>query len=231
MRHWTAVPIAGVLVLVLAALTAGVLHPGFVRDLDWQLHGWIDAHLQGDIARAASTVASWFGQRGVVVIPLLVAALLAARRHRSARPVLVTLATLGGIAVTVLLFKVGVGRVAPGAGRDGVHAGGLSYPSGHAVNALVCWALLLELLASLGNRPARVLTPRRRLTIATLAALAAGIGMTTLDYHWFSDTIAGWLVGVLILGVVLAIRPVRAAPADALNPTVARAPARPAPSA
>jgi membrane-associated phospholipid phosphatase len=32
--------------------------------------------------------------------------------------------------------------------------------------------------------------------------------MIALDYHWFSDVIAGWLLGALILGVVLAVGPI-----------------------
>lgn len=230
MRPSLALPAAGAL-LLLAALTAGVLELGLVRDVDWQVHLWVDAHLQGDLARGISKLFSLFGQRGVVVIPLLVMAVLAARRTRSVRPLLVTVVVLAGIALSVWLFKSWVGRVAPGTGRDAVHAGGLSYPGGHAVNALVCWALIVEFAAALGPRAARVLTVRRRWAIAAFAALAAGIGMTTLDYHWLSDTVAGWLLGTLILVVVLNVGAV--APSNQpgrVSPTTPQAPARPAPS-
>lgn len=222
-------PIAGALIL-LVALTVGVLEPGAVRTVDWQAHLWIDGHLQGDLARGISMVPAWLGQRGVVVVPLLAFALLTAMRQRSLRPVLVTLAALAGIAVVVLLFKVGVGRTAPAVGRDAVRAGGLSYPSGHAVNALVCWALVLEFAAVLGPRAAKALPPRRRRIITGAIALGAGVGMTTLDYHWVSDTVAGWLVGGLILTAVLALGPVRAG-APSISPSARPEPSRPSPSA
>jgi len=231
MRPTLGLTLTGAL-LLLALLTAGVLEPGVVRDLDWQVHRWIDAHLQGGPARTVSAVAAWLGQRGVVVVPLLAVALLAARRRRSWWPLVVTILTLGGIALSVWLFKVGVGRVAPGTGYDAVHADGLSYPSGHAVNALVCWALVLEFAASLGPRAAHLLPVRRRRIITALVALAAGTGMTTLDYHWLSDTIAGWLAGIVILAGALALRPTGPAPAPAdVSPSAPQAPARPAPSA
>ncbi len=231
MRHPPVLPVAGAVVL-LAGLTAGVLQPGVVRSVDWQVHLWVDDHLAGDLARGVSTAASMFGQRGVVVVPLLIVTVLAARRYRSVRPIVVTVAVLVGIALGVMLFKELVGRLAPGAGRDAVNAGGLSYPSGHAVNAVVCWALVLEFTASLGPRAARVLTVGRRRVLPALFALAAGIGMTTLDYHWVSDTIAGWLLGALILAAVLAIGPVPAPRKAAdLSQSTAPAPARPAPSA
>jgi len=231
MRPTPALTLAGAVVLALTALTAGVLHPGWVRSLDWQVHLWVEAHLRDELVQVIFTVAAWPGQRGVVLVPLLAVALLAARRRRSARPLLVTVGMLAGVAFSVWLFKVGVGRVAPGAGRDAVHAGGLSYPSGHAVNALVCWALVLEFVASLGHRVARVLSVRRRRTITALLALATGTGMTALDYHWLSDTIAGWLIGVLILGGVLTIDPVGPGRTSAnLRPSVPQSPGRPAPS-
>ncbi len=231
MRPSPALPVLAALAL-LAALTAGVLEPGIVRSVDWQVHLWIDAHLQGDAARALSTAGALFGQRGVVVVPLLVLAVLAARRRRSARPLIVTFVVLAGIAVSVWLFKTGIGRVAPGAGRDAVHAGGLSYPGGHAVNAVVCWALVLEFAASLGPRSDRLLPVRRRRLLTAFAALAAGAGMTTLDYHWLSDTIAGWLLGGLILAAVLAVGAVEPArPRRQLSRSAQQEPARPAPSA
>jgi len=230
MRPPPTVTVAGALVLALAALTVGVLEPGFVRDVDWQVHSWVEVNLQGEPAQAVSTVGTWLGQRGVVVGPLLAVALLAARAQRRARPVLLTLGVLAGVAVSVWLFKVGVGRVAPGAGRDAVHAGGSSYPSGHAVNSVVCWGLVLEFAASLGRPAAQLLTARRRRLITGVLAFTAGTGMTTLDYHWLSDTIAGWLFGALILGAVLAIGPVRSPAPAGLSPSVPPAPARPSPS-
>lgn len=225
------VHVAAALVL-LAVLTAGVLHSGFVRDVDWRVHLFVAAHLQGDLAHALSGGAARLGQRGVVVVPLLGLAALAARRQRSIRPLLVTVAMLAGVALVVWLFKAGVGRVAPGTGHDAVHAGGWSYPSGHAVNALVCWALVLEFAASLGPGPARLLPVRRRRLVTAALAVAAGTGMTTLDYHWLTDTIAGWLLGGLILAGVLAVGPVQPGRRQArLSRSAPQAPARPAPSA
>ncbi|MEP6696492.1 MAG: phosphatase PAP2 family protein [Pseudonocardiales bacterium] len=207
----------------LAALTADVLRRGLLHRLDWRLHLQVDAHVHDGPVQTVAMVLSLVGQRGIVVVPLLVLAVLAARRHHSLRPVIVAVGALVGIALLVLLFKAAVGRVAPSSGHDGVHAGGSSYPSGHAINAIVCWGLVLELAASLGGRARWVLGPlRRRLATAGLAALA-GLSMIVLDYHWLSDVLAGWLLGVLVLGIVLAAAPVRARPvSSAARPGSAR---------
>ncbi|MDP9240642.1 MAG: phosphatase PAP2 family protein [Actinomycetota bacterium] len=195
-------------VVSLGALTGAVLQDGPIRRLDWWLHQQIDPHLHGGPARIAVIALSLTGQRGLVALPLLVLAGLTARRQRSLRPVLVALGALVGTAILVLVFKAAVGRVAPGTGHDGVHADGSSYPSGHAINAVVGWGLVLEFAASLNERARRALSRRRgRLITAALAALA-GLSMLALDYHWLSDVVAGWLLGAVLLGIVLALNPV-----------------------
>lgn len=195
-------------VVALAALTAAVLQDSPIRRLDWRLHERVDPHLHGGLTRIVVVALSLTGQRGVVVLPLLVLAGLAARRQGSVRPVVVALGALVGIAILVLVFKAAVGRVAPGTGHDGVHADGSSYPSGHAINAVVCWGLMLEFAASLSDQARRALGRRRRMLITAALAAVAGLSMIALDYHWLSDVVAGWLLGALLLGVVLALKPV-----------------------
>ncbi|PZS25383.1 MAG: hypothetical protein DLM59_20385 [Pseudonocardiales bacterium] len=211
MRRSRGLLLAAALVLAVAGLTADVLSGGLIRRLDWHVHQHLDPHLHHGLPRLAVLALSLAGQRGIVVLPLLLLAGLAARRQRSPRPLLVALGALVGLAIVVLVFKAAVGRVAPSSGHDGVHAGGSSYPSGHAINAIVCWGLVLEFAATLGDRARRALGRGARLAITAALAAAAGLSMIALDYHWLSDVIAGWLLGVLLLGVVLAMKPVRAA--------------------
>ncbi len=222
---------AGVLAVLTVALTADVLSRGVTNRVDGRMHALIYAHLSyGGALRIPSVVLSVTGMRGVVAVPLILAAILAARRHGSLRPVIVV-AILGvGLAVGVYLLKQGVGRTAPTSGSDKLHAGGQSYPSGHAVNAIVGWGLLLEYAASLGGRLERILTVRRRRIATAVIGAAAGFGMLGQDYHWSTDVIAGWLIGAGVLMVVLAMGPIKPAPAQ-VTPAAAPAPARPSPSA
>jgi membrane-associated phospholipid phosphatase len=201
--------LAAGLVIALAGLTADVLHGGYARRFDWLLQEPVRAHLHDTLPRMAGMALSRVGQPGIAVVPLLLLGALAARRHRNLRPVLVTAGVLLGTALLVLLFKAAIGRSAPSSGHDALHAGGSSYPSGHAVAAIVCWGLALEYAASLSDRAERALPRRRRTLLTAAAAVAAGAGVIALDYHWLSDVLAGWLLGTLILGLALAVRPVR----------------------
>lgn len=197
------------LLLVGAALTADVVHHGLVRRLDWATHLAVDAHLHGAVVRLALHGLALVGHPRLLVAPLLVLATLSARRHGTSRPLVTAALVLAGTAGSVWLIKTGVGRVAPSSGHDRIHAAGISYPSGHAVSAVVCWGLLLEYAASLGGRLGAALPVRRRRLLTAVLAAAAGLGMTALDYHWLSDVIAGWLLGGLVLALVLAVGPVR----------------------
>ncbi len=77
-------------------------------------------------------------------------------------------------------------------------AGGASYPSGHAAGATVAYVLLALLLTAEGGG----LGPGRRtpalVCAAGLSALT-GIGVMLRDYHWASDSVAGWLLGAMVV--------------------------------
>jgi membrane-associated phospholipid phosphatase len=191
------------------ALTADVVAHGLVGHVDWLVHRQVGAYLDGPLARAVLAPLAAFGQPVVAAVPLLGLAALAASRHRSIRPLLTA---AGAVALTlgaVWLVKHGIGRLAPSAGRDATHAGGVSYPSGHAAAAVVCWGLTLEYAASLSVPLRAALPNHRRRALTALVGLVAGLAMAALDYHWLSDVVAGWLVGGLLLAAAVAFGPVR----------------------
>lgn len=216
--------------LLLGGVTAGVLDHGLIRRVDWWLYGQLHSHFHNGPIRALASGLALTGQRGVVVVPLIGLAVIAARRHRTVRPLVVTVGVIVGLAVGVYLLKYAVGRSAPSRGKDVLHSGGLSFPSGHAVNAVVCWGLALEFAAGLSDRAARALPVWLRRTITAAFAAAAGLSMLVLDYHWLSDALAGWLIGVLTLLAALAIGPVRRAERASISRSAAPEPVRPAPS-
>ena len=199
---------------VLAALvTADVLTGGPLRArLDPAVEQWVDRHGHGPTHLVAHVLLQ-AGQRHVLVIPLVVLALLVARRQRRVRPILAGLGTLLVVGAGVWVLKYAIGRTAPASGRDAVLAAGASFPSGHAVNGLVLWTLALTYVAVW----VPWLTRRRRLAIATLAGLAAGLGTMGMGYHWASDVLAGWAIGALGCLLVLAVDP-----AHAVDPTAER---------
>ncbi len=143
------------------------------------------------------------GLRGVTATVLLIAAFYIARRFKTWRPLNLAILSLISLNLVVGLFKFWLGRTKPKVGIDLLHFGGMSYPSGHASNALLTWGVLAYLI----YRYAHVDRYRGRLASAGVATISLTVCIVSLvrDTHWFSDLLGGLFVGGALLVLVIAI--------------------------
>jgi undecaprenyl-diphosphatase len=145
----------------------------------------------GGISRLGSFgVLSWLVTIGAT--PLL------ARRQFRLAAFLVT-ATVGGLILDPTL-KAAVGRLRPVVEQPVAHGGGNSFPSGHSLNSLICYAaLLLVFLPAL--RP----NWRSPVLIATGAVVVLiGFSRLALGVHFLSDVLGGWALGAAWIGLCAA---------------------------
>ena len=140
------------------------------------------------------------GVLGAAYVLSLTAAFLWVRGRRRLTAYVVT--TGLGLLVLVPLTKVLVGRERP---RVPVPVTDLpvtdSFPSGHAMTALVTWVVVaLVISPSVRNR-------LRPWLLAMALLLAAAIGATrlALGVHYLSDVLAGWALGAGWLAVTTAL--------------------------
>ena len=82
------------------------------------------------------------GLRWLTATVLLVVALFIALKFKTWRPLNLAILSLLALNLVVGLAKLSIGRTKPRLNIDLIQAGGLSYPSGHASNALVNWGRL-----------------------------------------------------------------------------------------
>jgi undecaprenyl-diphosphatase len=171
-----------------ALLTMVRTHQGFAR---WDV---AFAQFGADHASSASTsflrdVSQLAGYQGVVVIGLLLIA-VEWRRHRSLALIGFVVLALGGQFAIAELVKAVVGRGRP----DILHLTGFSgssFPSGHATAAA---AMFMAAALLLGRK-------RSARTKAVLVGLAVGLAVAVastrvlLGVHWFTDVLAGLLLG------------------------------------
>jgi membrane-associated phospholipid phosphatase len=205
--HRRRLAVAAAAVVALGLLTADLLYDGALRRADGTVAAWVSAHV-GHGWSAVLRPLTFLGQRGFVAVPLVVVTALVVRRTRSLRPLLVVGGALLATALIVGTMKIGFGRTAPGYGDDLLGQGGLSYPSGHAVNAVLVWTLVVRMLAGVyGNGRLRVLRlPAAQAGVVAAVVLVNAVGMLGLNYHWATDVAAGWLIGLAL--VVLTPSPV-----------------------
>jgi membrane-associated phospholipid phosphatase len=186
---WPDALLAAAFVAVTLAVAAGAF-------LGWDLalRNWSDTHRPGTpywLARAGNLL----GQGGYLAELVLVLAVVLAWRRHSVRPVLpvaVAFALTFGILTPL---KAWTDRAAPHAfvlpHPERLGSGGVSYPSGHLVNAIVWYGLLALLLG-----PWLPVVWRRAVRVAPPVLLC----LTTvyLGFHWLTDTVAGLLLGLLL---------------------------------
>jgi len=143
------------------------------------------------------------GLRGVSGIALLIVAVYISRRFKTWRPINLGLLAFLSLNIFVGGFKYALGRTKPREGLDLFGAGGMSYPSGHASNAIFIWGIIAYLI----YRYANVNRYRGRLASAAVGVLALTVCTVSLirNTHWFSDLFAGLLLGGSLLVLVIAI--------------------------
>jgi membrane-associated phospholipid phosphatase len=134
---------------------------------------------------------------------LLIAAIYIARRFKTWRPLNLAILSLIALNLTVGLAKLLIGRTKPQLNVDLIYAGGLSYPSGHASNAILTWGVLAYLI----YRYAHVDRYRGRLASAGVALISLSVCVVSLmrNTHWLSDLVGGLFIGAALLVMVIAI--------------------------
>ncbi len=143
------------------------------------------------------------GLRWLTATVLLLAAAYIAYKFKTWRPLNLALLSLLALNLVVGFFKLFLGRTKPRDGIDLLHAGGMSYPSGHASNAVLSWGILAYLI----YRYAKVDRFQGRLATAGVATISLTICIVSLirHTHWFTDLLGGLFIGSALLVAVIAV--------------------------
>jgi len=144
------------------------------------------------------------GLRSVTALVLLVTATLIGRRFKSWRPFNLSLLSLLLLNLTVGASKLLFGRTKPHTGFDLVFTdSGLSYPSGHAANAILTWGIFAYLIFRYSHKE-----PFEGMRLTWFVSIiTAGVCLASLyrNTHWFSDLLGGLFIGSALLVLIIAI--------------------------
>lgn len=195
------------LAFVLLALCLPLLRP---LDAQWTLTVF---QLRQDSLDPVFVALSLLGEhQGLLLFAVILGGWLALRRQW---PSLVLMAIVCIIGLTLPpLLKSLFGVVRPQWIQ--LVPGGMSFPSGHAFNAVMVWGLVLVMVARHGND-----------TVSSMARpLLLGVMLLTLasrpylGVHWISDVVGGGLLGLACLGLLRWAWHRLPAPAPALPETL-----------
>ncbi len=163
-------------------------------------------YMQGRGSFAQDLGLGIFAYLGSIELTLVIAALIGLALFRGLRllavlPVAVILFASG----LELLGKLVIPSVAPGRAFQrfpdilpslGHHVGKYSFPSGHVLRATIAYGLILYLAErwELFGRDSSRLSP-----ILVLVVFFVGYAVVYLGWHWFSDAVGGFLLGLTLL--------------------------------
>ena len=195
--RWSLLLFVGFLVVTQQVLTNGPL-VAYDKEINSQPKPQFEG-LAGFILRRLDDL----GRRSLTATVLLIAASFIAYKFKTWRPLNLAMISLLSLNVVVGSFKIVLGRTKPRDGFDLLHAGGMSYPSGHASNAVLSWGILAYLI----YRYAKVDRYQGRLASAGVVLISLTVCVVSLirHTHWFSDLLGGLFVGSALLVAVIAI--------------------------
>lgn len=209
-----------------AVVLEDVLDGQGVAGLDRPALAALAAHRTPALTAVARAVTQ-LGRGPVVVLVAVAAALWWWRRGAVQRALVLLVAVAGSGAITASV-KLLVGRSRPALplAVDGAERG-LSFPSGHSLSALALYGTSAYLLAQTLRSWPRVLAAGG--LVLTIVAVSAS--RVYLGYHWISDVLGSWTLGVLWLSAVLTTDRVLSARRAGAGRAVVRTPGLPVPAA
>jgi undecaprenyl-diphosphatase len=173
---------------------------GPLPHLDETVRHWAVTHQNPGVRRLAVD-ARWLGEPPYAGVALALIVGVVAWRTKRWRLLLLTLGVAAGVAVTVVVLKVVVGRsVAPYAAHARLGVGGRGYPSGHVATVAVCSGLAAAVLAAHTNR-LRIVAPAAAIVLAAVETGCVIYGPA----HWLTDAIGAVLLGAAAVAAFVAV--------------------------
>jgi membrane-associated phospholipid phosphatase len=187
-----------------ALVTQQVLANTWIRRLDEWIYERDFLLITPGITPTMVMLVDDLGLRSITAIFLMITAIIISRRFKSWRPINLSILSLVLLNLVVGVSKLLFGRSKPSSGFDLVFTdSGLSYPSGHAANAVLTWGIMAYLIFRYSHKePFEGLRLTWFVSIITTGVCLASLYRNT---HWFSDLLGGLFIGSALLVLIIAI--------------------------
>jgi hypothetical protein len=200
----SALKLTALFLVIYAVITQQVLANTWIRRLDEWIYNRDFLLITPGKTPTLVMLVDDLGLRSVTAIFLIITAILIGRRFKSWRPINLSILALLLLNLTVGASKLLFGRTKPHSGFDLVFTdSGLSYPSGHAANAVLTWGIIAYLIFRYSHKePFEGMRLTWFVSIITIGVCLASLYSNT---HWFSDLLGGLFIGSALLVLIIAI--------------------------
>lgn len=190
--------------VIYAVITQQVLANTWIRRLDEWIYNRDFLLITPGKTPTLVMLVDDLGLRSITALFLVFTAVLIGRRFKSWRPINLSILAFLLLNLTVGASKLLFGRTKPHSGFDLVLTdSGLSYPSGHAANAILTWGIIAYLIFRYSHKePFEGMRLTWFVSIITTGVCLASLYRNT---HWFSDLLGGLFIGSALLVLVIAI--------------------------
>lgn len=185
--------VAAGLAIAIGVILVDIWIGGPLQSIDLWLAQW-KIEKTSILHRPASLV-DHIGLRGLTAPILALTGAWLSRRTGQWRPFKATLVSIALLNLVVGTMKIVVGRGSPSDGVPELFVGDMMWPSGHSGNIAMTTALMIYLLRSYGGYS---FSRRLAAAIVIIPCSMMAIVSVALGYHWFSDLLAGTLVGLYV---------------------------------
>ena len=200
----SALKLTALFLVIYAFITQQVLANTWIRRLDEWIYNRDFLLITPGKTPTLVMLVDDLGLRSVTALFLIITAVLIGRRFKSWRPLNLSILSLLLLNLTVGASKLLFGRTKPHSGFDLVFTdSGLSYPSGHAANAILTWGIIAYLIFRYSHKePFEGMRLTWFVSIITTGVCLASLYRNT---HWFSDLLGGLFIGSALLVLIIAI--------------------------
>jgi membrane-associated phospholipid phosphatase len=140
------------------------------------------------------------GAVGMPIIAVVAIVILSLKRKSWTPAIVIASAGLGSLLMTIAGKDIIERDRPPLADAVAPFEYSPSFPSGHTLNAVAIAGVIAYLLVlrrhSAGSRALTII-------VASLFAVTIGLSRVFLGHHWFTDVLAGWVLGVAWLTIVI----------------------------
>ena len=200
----SALKLTALFLVIYAVITQQVLANTWIRRLDEWIYNRDFLLITPGKTPTLVMLVDDLGLRSITALFLIITAVLIGRRFKSWRPINLSILAFLLLNLTVGASKLLFGRTKPHSGFDLVLTdSGLSYPSGHAANAILTWGIIAYLIFRYSHKePFEGMRLTWFVSIITTGVCLASLYRNT---HWFSDLLGGLFIGSALLVLVIAI--------------------------